>query len=185
MNLLNYKQQQKLLNIARQTLESYLRDKKKPEIKVKDSALEEKLGAFVTLRKNGQLKGCLGEFESEKPLYQVIQDKVIAAAVNDPRFKPLTYQEIKNVRIEISVLSPRQKIYDWQQIELGKHGVVIKRDLRSGTFLPQVAQESGWDLETFLANLCWHKAGLPPDYYKESEAEIYTFTAQVFGEKRT
>lgn len=180
---LNKKQQEELLQIARQTLESYLKDKKIPEISIKDEQLNQKLGAFVTLRKNGQLRGCIGEFEPRKPLYRVVQDKAIDAALHDPRFSPVSYKELKDIKIEISVLSPQQKIDDWQKIKLGKHGVVIRKGLRGGTFLPQVAEETGWDLETFLANLCSHKAGLSPDCYKDPSVKIFVFTAQVFSEE--
>lgn len=180
---LDKSQQKQLLEIARQTLENYLKDKKIPEFDIKDDVLNQKLGAFVTLRKNGKLRGCIGEFEPKIPLYQVVQNKAIDAAVHDPRFYPLESSELKAINIEISVLSPKTKISDWQKIELGKHGVVIMRDTRGGTFLPQVAQETGWDLETFLANLCSQKAGLPTDCYKDPNVAIYVFTAQVFEEE--
>ena len=180
---LNTKQQHQLLQIARQTLENYLKDKKIPKVEVKDKALNQKLGAFVTLRKNGGLKGCIGQFEAAKPLYQIIQDKAIDAALRDPRFSPVKYEELEDIIIEVSVLSPRKKIDDWQKIELGKHGVVIKKGLRSGTYLPQVATETGWDLETFLSSLCSHKTGLANDCYKDKKTEIFIFTAQVFEEE--
>jgi AmmeMemoRadiSam system protein B/AmmeMemoRadiSam system protein A len=183
LNPLNKKRQEELLTIARGTLESYLKNKKIPEIEVDDPALQEKLGAFVTLTKNGQLRGCIGEFEPEKPLYQVVQDKTIDAAFHDPRFSPLTYKELKEIEIEISILSPKKKIDDWKKIKLGEDGVIIKQGLRGGTFLPQVAEETGWDLETFLSQLCSHKAGLSPDCYQDPQTEIYVFQAQVFKEK--
>lgn len=181
-DLLNKKEQEELLQLARQTLESYLKDKKIPSVKLESEILNQKLGAFVTLRKNGQLRGCIGEFEPKKPLYKVVQDKAIDAALHDPRFSPVKYQELKDLEIEISVLSPRRKINDWQKIKLGKHGVVIKKGIRGGTYLPQVATETGWDLKTFLANLCSSKAGLASDCYKDPKTEIFVFTAQVFSE---
>lgn len=180
---LDKSQQKQLLEIARQALESYLKDKKIPEFDIQDDVLNQKLGAFVTLRKNGKLRGCIGEFEPEIPLYQVVQNKAIDAALHDPRFYPIEYKELKNINIEISVLSPKTKISDWQKIELGKQGVVIIKGNQGGTFLPQVAQETGWDLETFLANLCSQKTGLPTDCYKDPNVAIYVFSAQVFEEE--
>ncbi len=187
-NLLNQDQQNQLLKIARITLESYFNNNnnnnnnKTPVIKENDKVLQQKLGAFVTLKTHGQLRGCIGCFNPDKPLYQVVQEKVVDAAINDPRFYPVDVDELKNLSIEISVLSPNIKVDDWKKIKLGTHGVVIKKGSQGGTFLPQVATETGWDLETFLSNLCSHKAGLPANSYKDPKANIYVFTAQVFGE---
>ncbi len=182
-NLLNPEQQKKLLEIARKTLESFLKDGKMPEFQIGSKELNQKLGVFVTLRKDGHLRGCIGEFEPKEPLYKLVQAKAIDAAVNDPRFQPLQYDELDSIKIEISVLSPREKIDDWRKIELGKHGVMIKKGLRGGTFLPQVADETGWDLEEFLSHLCQSKAGLPSDCYKDPDTEIFIYTAQVFEEE--
>ncbi|HUV46637.1 MAG TPA: AmmeMemoRadiSam system protein B [Candidatus Bathyarchaeia archaeon] len=179
---LNKKDRQKLLEIARQTLESYLRDKKIPEIETESEGLKKRSGVFVTLMKKGKLRGCLGEFEPREQLSKAVQKKAIEAALNDPRFPPLKYEELKDIKLEISVLSPLKKINDWRKIILGKHGVIIRQGFRGGTFLPQVAKETGWDLETFLSNLCVYKAGLEPDSYKNPETQIYIFTPQVFGE---
>ncbi len=181
-NLLNQNQQNQLLKIARSTLENYFNNYKIPVIKENDKKLQQKLGAFVTLKTDGQLRGCIGCFNSNKLLYQVVQEAAIDAAIHDPRFYPVAKDELKNLNIEISVLSPNIKIDDWRQIKLGTHGVVVKRGNQGGTFLPQVATETGWDLETFLSNLCSHKAGLPADSYKDPQTDIYVFTAQVFGE---
>ncbi len=179
---LNQNQQKELLKIARETLEFYLRNKKIPKIKVEDAALQKKLGVFVTLRKKGQLRGCIGEFETKKPLYQLVQDKVVDAAIHDPRFPLIKLEELKEIEIEISVISALKKIDNWKQIKLGQDGVLLKKDFQGGLFLPQVAKETGWDLETFLAHLCLYKARLSPDAYKNPKVEIYTFTAQVFEE---
>lgn len=179
---LNKDSQNKLLQIARSTLEQYLKDKTIPQIEITDESLNQNLGAFVTLKKNQKLRGCIGEFEPQKKLYKTIQEKAIDAGLNDPRFPPITLAELKDINIEISVLSPNKKIENYQLIELKKHGVVIKKGNKGGTFLPQVAQETNWDLETFLENLCQSKAGLPKDCYKDPETQIYTFTAQVFEE---
>jgi AmmeMemoRadiSam system protein B/AmmeMemoRadiSam system protein A len=180
---LSKKQQSKLLEIARKTLENYLKDKKILQFDITDKQLNQKLGVFVTLRKDNNLRGCIGEFESDQPLYKLIQKKVIDSATADPRFYPVQYNELDSIKIEISVLLPMKKINDWQKIELGKHGVFIKNGQKGGTFLPQVAQESGWGKEEFLSHLCVDKAGLASDCYKDLKTEIYIYTAQVFGEE--
>jgi len=174
--------QKEALEIARKTLEEYLTSGKIPEISPKNPSLLKNLGAFVTLRKKGELRGCIGEFEPKEPLYRVIQRMAIAAATEDPRFSPVTAQELGEIKIEISVMTPKRKIENWEEIELGKHGVVVQKGFRSGTFLPQVATETGWNLEEFLSQLCWQKAGLPPDCYKEPSTNLYVFEAQVFEE---
>jgi len=180
---LNENQKRKLLKIARETLESYLRDGRLPDFKADNEALKEKRGVFVTLKKNGQLRGCIGSFFPEKPLYQLVQEMAIAAAVNDPRFPPLQYNELEDIKIEISVLSPLRRISSPEEIELEKHGVYLKYGARTATFLPQVATETGWTCEEFLSQLCTQKAGLPADCYLDPEVELFVYTAQVFGEE--
>ena len=180
---LDKEQQKELLRIARKTLETYLTEKIIPQFEIKDDELNEPLGAFVTLRKNGELRGCIGEFEPEIPLWQVVRKMAVEAAVGDHRFPPLTSGELGEIKIEISVLSPRQKIANWREIKLGKHGVIVQRGSRSGVFLPQVAVETGWNLETFLGQLCYQKAGLPWDSWKGKDTELFVFTAQVFEEE--
>ncbi|MEK7160694.1 MAG: AmmeMemoRadiSam system protein B [Patescibacteria group bacterium] len=179
---LNLVEQERLIDIARQTIEAYATLGRAPVLQEDSVALNQKLGVFVTLKKNGQLRGCIGVFTggSDLPLWQMVREMAKAAAFNDPRFSPVNAGELKDLEYEVSVLSPLKKINDWQQIELGKHGVEIKRGTSSGVFLPQVATETGWDLETFMGQLCSQKAGLPWDCWKEKETEIYTFTAQVF-----
>lgn len=182
-DLLNKEQQVILLKLSRETLESYLKDKKIPEFKTEDEVLNQKLGAFVTLRKHGELRGCIGEFEPKDPLYKVVQSKVIDAALHDSRFSPVTFNELEEIEIEVSVLSKPQKTSDWKKIIPGKHGVIVKKGMRGGTFLPQVATENNWDLKTFLSNLCSHKAGLSEDCYKDPSVELLIYTAQVFSEE--
>jgi AmmeMemoRadiSam system protein B/AmmeMemoRadiSam system protein A len=178
-------EEQKLLEIAKQTVEVYVKTGQTPDLTEANSILNQKLGVFVTLKKHGELRGCIGNFTGsvDWPLWQNVQKMAIAAATQDPRFLPITAGELPDLEYEVSVLSPLQKIDDWHKIQLGKHGVEIKSGLRSGVFLPQVAQETGWDLETFMGQLCSQKAGLPWDCWKNKDTEIYTFTAQVFGEK--
>lgn len=172
------------LQIARKTLKEYLTNKKIPEIKPINQSLTHPLGAFVTLRKQDELRGCIGLFEPEEPLYKVIQKMVIASATEDPRFQSITVNELPEIVIEISVMTPKKKIDDWKKIQLGKHGVVVKQGMRAGTFLPQVAEETGWDREQFLSALCTEKAGLSDNCYKDSQTDIYVFEACVFEENK-
>jgi len=182
---LNKESQDEALKIARKTLEKYLSSPRSPSSppSPQSASLLKPLGAFVTLRKNTQLRGCIGEFEPKDPLYLVIQRIAIAAATEDSRFIPVTFDELKDIKIEISVMTPRKKITDWKKIKLGKEGVVTQSGLRSGTFLPQVAQETGWTLEEFLSQLCSQKAGLSPICYKDPNTTLYTFEVQIFAEK--
>lgn len=183
--LLNREEQKRLLEIARQSVETYIKEGKVLTFSETDPALNQKLGAFVTLRKHGQLRGCIGRFTSNNnpSLYQVVAEMAIAAASQDIRFSPVQVNELSELEYEVSILSPMKVIDDWHQIELGKHGVEIKKDSRSGVFLPQVATETGWDFETFMGELCSQKAGLSWNCWQDKETELYIFTAQVFGEK--
>lgn len=180
---LDQQAQKETLELARKTLEDYLSLHPAPTFSPQSPLLLKPRGAFVTLRKNGELRGCIGEFEPKEPLYQVIQEMAIAAATKDPRFSPVTGSELKDIKIEISVMTPKKKIDDWKKIELGKQGVVIQKGFQSGTFLPQVATETGWNLEEFLGQLCSQKAGLSFDCYKDPTINLYTFEAQVFEER--
>lgn len=180
---LNQQQKRELLKIARITLEEYITNRKIPDFKITDKKLQEKAGAFVTLKKKGQLRGCIGNIIGDKPLYITVRDMAIESSTRDPRFMPVTPDELEEIEIEISVLSPLEKIDDYRKVIPGKHGVVVKRGFNSGVFLPQVATEQGWNREEFLSALCSHKAGLPPDAYKDKNTELYIFTAEVFSEK--
>jgi len=183
VKILDKKAQKEALDIARKTLEAYFAGQSfQPS--VRSSSLKKKMGAFVTLKKEGQLRGCIGQFAPPYPLWQTIQKMTLAAAFQDPRFPPLQPTELEQVTIEISVMTPRKPIRHWQEIRLGEDGVVIEKDGREGVFLPQVAQETGWSLEEFLSQLCWQKAGLPPDCYRHPETKIYTFQVQIITEER-
>jgi len=183
-NLLNNEQKKELLNIARTTVESFVREGKAPKFEISDERLKWKEGAFVTLHKNGDLRGCIGQIvPTDKPLWQVVQDMAVSACSEDHRFKPVSEKELDKIAYEVSVLSVPKKISKWQDIELGQHGVIVQKGLRGGVFLPQVADETGWSKEEFLSQLCWQKAGLAPDCYKDSEVELKVFTAQVFSEE--
>ena len=173
-------EQKRLLEIAKETVETYVKTKKTAKFSNDYPALEKHLGAFVTIKKHGQLRGCIGQFQPDIPLYKVVVEMAVAAATKDGRFKPVTKDELKDLEYEISVLSPLKKIDSWKEIKIGKHGVQIKKGLRTGVFLPQVATDSNWDLDTFMGVLCQQKAGLPADCWKDPETDIYIFTAQVF-----
>lgn len=179
---LNEEQKTKLLEIAKTSVEKYILEKQLPEFEVADSLLNENLGVFVTLKKHGQLRGCIGRFEPDIPLYQVVSQMAVAAATEDIRFYPVQANELDDLEYEVSVLSPLKKITDWREIEIGKHGVQVRQGFRSGVFLPQVATENNWDLEEFMGNLCEGKAGLPRQCWKTDEVDLYIFTAEVFQE---
>jgi AmmeMemoRadiSam system protein B/AmmeMemoRadiSam system protein A len=175
-------EQKSLLGIARGTLESYIRIGKVPEAKPLTPRLSEKRGAFVTLHEHGDLRGCIGYVEAVKPLYQAVSDMAVAASTEDPRFPPVGPEELDEIEIEITVLSPLQPLSSPDSVVVGKHGLVIRKGYRSGLLLPQVPVEQCWDREQFLANTCL-KAGLPPSAYKDKDARLFCFTGQVFGEK--
>ena len=175
---------QTLLKIARQSIEGYLKDKEFPKFKNISPRLKQPQGAFVTLTRNHQLRGCIGRIIEEKqPLYQIVSKMAVSAAVDDNRFPPVSLNEMKNINIEISVLSPVKKIKNpIQEIEIGRHGVIVQQGSHSGVFLPQVATENNWGLEEFMGQLCQQKAGLPWDAWKGDAIDIYVFSAEVFSE---
>ena len=181
--MLNNEQRKRLLGIARATLEAYLKTGKKPDIAETDPLLLKTMGVFVTLHEKGELRGCIGNLIGSGPLYLTVRDMAVEAATQDPRFNPVGFPELKDIEIEISVLSPMERIDDPGRIKLGTHGVLVRRGLRSGVFLPQVATETGWSKEEFMSQLCAQKAGLSPDAWKEKDTEIYIFTAEIFSEK--
>lgn len=172
--------QEELLKLARTTIAEYLRTGQVPAYQTDDPALVRPSGAFVTLRKGDELRGCIGHMRADTPLVQCVQEMAVAAASSDPRFDPLTAEELDEVSIEISVLSPLRRITEPQQIQVGTHGLVLVQGGRQGVLLPQVPVEKGWSRDEFLANLCL-KAGLPANCWAEQPA-LYTFTAAVFGE---
>lgn len=144
--------------------------------------LLEKRGAFVTLHINGALRGCIGNFVSDEPLYRLVADMAISSAFSDPRFRPLTPGEFYLIDIEISVLSPLKPIKDVEEIEVGKHGIYIIKDYYRGVLLPQVATQYGWDRYQFLDQTCI-KAGMRPGCWKDKNCHILIFSAEIFGEK--
>lgn len=180
---LSKEQQKRLLEIAKQSLESYIKEGKILKFEEDDPLLNKPMGAFVTLKEHGELRGCIGVFEPDIPLYQVVVETVISSAINDPRFMPVTKEELSLLEYEISVLSPLEKVDSYKDVEIGKHGVKIVKGSRSGVFLPQVATENNWGRDTFLSILCTQKAGLSADCWKDEDTDLYVFTAQVFGDE--
>jgi AmmeMemoRadiSam system protein B/AmmeMemoRadiSam system protein A len=175
--------QQELLGLARSTIAEYLTSGTTPNYQTSDPELLRPSGAFVTLKDaaRGDLRGCIGNMQADKPLYQTVQAMAVAAATADPRFPALTPDELDRVKIEISVLSPMRRLDDVKNIEIGKHGLLIDYQGQRGVFLPQVPVEQGWNREQYLDNLC-QKAGLFPGCWRDKAAVLYTFTAEVFGE---
>jgi len=168
-----------LLGLARTTIESKLKGKDAPAFIPDSDTLKENRGAFVSIHRHGNLRGCIGNISTEKPLYKTIREMALSAAFNDPRFAPLKENEFDDLDIEISVLTPMQQITDINEIEVGKHGLMIVKDHFSGLLLPQVATDYGWDRETFLSHTCM-KAGLPEDAWEDKDTKIYAFSADVF-----
>lgn len=181
---LTKKEQAKLLEIAKKAVENFIKHNSLPEFSVGNfPRLKLPQGAFVTLKKQGELRGCIGHFGQNLPLFEVVAQMAIAAATKDGRFLPVTPDELPELEYEISVLSPLKRIKKVKEIVLGTHGVKLVQGERQGIFLPQVASETGWPLEEFLGQICSQKMGLSPDCWKDPLTEIYTFTAQVFSEK--
>jgi AmmeMemoRadiSam system protein A len=170
-----------ILNLARKALENYLRSGEIPDSVTSHPALQARSGAFVTLSRGGQLRGCIGHVVTSEALYRTVQRCAISAAVEDYRFPPVTSDELGAVEIEVSVLTPMRRISDVSVIEVGTHGLYIVRGMHRGLLLPQVATEHGWNRETFLLQAC-RKAGLPDDAWRQRSTEIHVFEAQVFGE---
>lgn len=170
------------LTAVRKTLEAHLSGKPIPELKLTDAKFSEKRGIFVTLKKNEELRGCIGFIKGYEPLNKAIVEMAISAATKDPRFNPVVYEELKDIKIEVSILSPMQEVKDVSEIKIGRDGLFLQMGGRSGLLLPQVPVEWNWDLEEYLKHICL-KAGLPPGSYKHPEARLQKFSADVFAEK--
>jgi uncharacterized protein len=180
---MNDTQKQMLLRVARDTVKAVIAGGALPKPKSSDPELNAPCGCFVTLKNQGQLRGCIGQFTSDRPLIELVVEMAKASATGDPRFfaDPITADELGRLDVEISVLSPLQKTDDPLSLRLGVDGIYIKRGCTSGCFLPQVATETGWSKKEFLSYCCAHKAGLPADAWKDPETEVYLSTAEVFG----
>lgn len=179
--LLTKTEQKELLGIARETIVNFVNSGRIPQVETPSPGLNAENGCFVTIKQQKKLRGCIGNFVSVKPLYQLVQEMALAAATRDPRFYPMKAEDLTGFELEISVLSPLRKIDSADEIQVGQHGIYLVKDSYQGVLLPQVATEYGWDRDTFLNHTCL-KAGLPENSWKK-DCDIYIFSAQVFGEK--
>jgi len=173
---------QVLLNIARTAIEHQLDLLPYSPAPREEQILNERSGCFVTLKLHGQLRGCIGNFQSRRPLFQEVALMAVAAATQDPRFSPLTRPELELVRIEITVLSPLEKISGPDDIIIGRHGIYLEHGVNRGVLLPQVATEHHWDTLTFLRQTC-NKAGLAEDMWQAPDTELYRFSGEIIAEK--
>ena len=182
---LTNKEKALLLSLARNTLETYTKTGAPPKFDQTEYALpprlKEKYGVFVTLKKHGELRGCIGHIVPRSPLSHAVIENTINSSANDWRFNPVEAKEVPDITIEISVLSQMKKINEPDEFIVGKEGIVIRKGSASAVFLPQVATEQGWDRAETLCQLC-RKAGLSPDAWKDDEMEFFVFTANVFHE---
>ncbi len=170
-----------LLRLARTTLEGYLSAGKIPDYQTDRPELLVHQGAFVSLHRGKELRGCIGQIFADRELYKIVQHCVLNAALEDSRFYPVDRGEVPELTIEISVLTPMQKVSSIEEIEVGKHGLYIIRGNRRGLLLPQVATEYNWDREEFLQQTCC-KARLPESAWRDPQTVIQIFSADVFSE---
>lgn len=181
---LNPGQKERLIEIAKESIRGFVERGERIDFKESDQRLSENEGAFVSVYKNGQLRGCIGNILGNGPLYNTVRSMAISSATNDYRFKPIQKDELEHIQIEISVLSKPRRIKSIDEIDLGVHGVIVSKGDKSGVFLPQVAESTGWTKEQFLSELCDQKAGLPRDCWKDPQKTIIEiFTADVFSDK--
>lgn len=179
---LNKDDKKYLLKLARETISEYVRNGREPEVDPSklSATIKTNCGAFVTLNKNNNLRGCIGRFDANQPLWKIVQSMAVAAATQDYRFDKVKQNEISQLKIEISVLTPLKRIQSADEFTMGKHGIYIKKGNASGTFLPQVANQTKWSKEEFLGHCSEDKAGLGWDGWKT--AELFTYEALVFSE---
>ncbi|CAO0822323.1 Protein MK0488 [Desulfarculales bacterium] len=175
-------EQKRLLAVARQTIETLVEGQRPVAHSMDLDGLSFQRGAFVTLHRREQLRGCIGNFTSPHALVRTVEKMAVAAASQDPRFMPVRPSEMPEIDLEISVLSPLKPIKDISEIEVGRHGIYIINPRGRGVLLPQVATEQGWDRDTFLEHICL-KAGLQPGCWQDLQTQVLVFSAQVFGEK--
>ncbi len=176
------REKSELLRLARTSVEHAIRGGKLYEAGASTSeSLSQERGAFVTLKKSGELRGCIGYTSAEKPLYLTVRDTATLAALRDPRFQPVSVSELGQLEYEISVLSPLRRVLDVRQIKVGQHGLLMKNGTFEGLLLPQVPAEQKWDRQQFLEETC-AKAGMPTSCWKDDNTDIFMFTAVVFGE---
>jgi AmmeMemoRadiSam system protein A len=183
MKQFNLTQEEKifLLSLARKTISLKIENKDSSQAQNFSETLKQLAGVFVTLNINDQLRGCIGYVEGIKPIQAAVEEMAIAAAFNDPRFPPLEKEEMQDLAIEVSVLSPLEILDDINTIEVGKHGLIIESGLHRGLLLPQVAVEYNWNNISFLEHTC-QKAGLSADAWKDETTKIQVFSAEIFSE---
>jgi AmmeMemoRadiSam system protein A len=181
--MLNTPQRRQLLTLARESIATVFAGKR-PELTSDafDEELRRPAGAFVTLTQGEDLRGCIGSIEPVAPLYVAVSQSAINAAFRDPRFHPLSSEELPGIHVEISVMGPIERVVEIEEIVVGRDGLIIRRGGNAGLLLPQVATDYGWDREMFLQQTCY-KAGLPRDSWREAGTTIEKFAAEVFGEK--
>lgn len=180
---LSHGEQRILLDIARRAIIAAVSGRgPMPEEERAEEGLNRHCGCFVTIRRHGRLRGCLGHFTSERPLWRMIAEQAVDSATADPRFPAMSPAELHDFTLEISVLTPLHPIGSIDEIEIGRHGLFIIRGHRRGVLLPQVATEHGWDRLTFLSQTCV-KAGLPHDAWREPATSILVFSAEVFHDE--
>lgn len=178
---LNAEQKKSLLATARKSIEAFLKNGRRLDFQPHDSVLLEKRGLFVTLKKNGRLRGCIGYPLPLKPLNQALVEMALAAAFEDPRFPPLQADELDQLEIEISLLTRPQAVDDPARVQVGRDGVIVGQGGRRGLLLPQVAPEQGWDREELLSHCCL-KAGLAADDWRKPGVSIEIFQAEIITE---
>ncbi len=180
--MLNAEQRARLLSVARQAIEAAVAGEAAADTQTDDPQLAKVQGAFVTLKEQGQLRGCIGHIEGHFPLIETVHEMAVSAALQDPRFPPVRPEEIADLSIEISVMSPIMKVSDIEEIQVGRDGLIISAGPHRGLLLPQVPVEWDWDREEFLCHTCL-KAGLPGDAWQRGDVTIERFEAEVFGEQ--
>jgi AmmeMemoRadiSam system protein A len=171
-----------LLALARESVESAVRHRPAPSHSSVLAGITQRSGAFVTLRSGGELRGCIGAIAADAPLPEVVEEMAVKAALEDPRFPPVSVRELDLLTYEVSVLSPLERVSSAEEIVVGKHGLLIESGRHRGLLLPQVATEYGWTTAEFLAHTC-RKAGLPPDAWQWEETRMFSFTAELMHEE--
>jgi hypothetical protein len=182
--MLTFEEGKEIVNLARSAIERWVKERNK----IKTARFREKRGVFVTIKKDGELRGCIGYPYPIASLGDAIIDSAISAAVRDPRFPPLGKQELSRITVEVTVLTPPKRLKAKPKelpklVSIGKHGLIVKKGVSSGLLLPQVATEHGMDAEEFLAQTCM-KAGLYPDAWLEEDTEVSVFEGQIFSEEK-
>ncbi len=177
--MLTQEEKETLLSLTRTYLRDTLIHGQKEPIRSTLNGLQRSGGVFVTLIKQGQLRGCIGRLNSEKPIYSCVQELVLSAALNDSRFTPVSIEELESLSIEISLLSPFEKVLDQESIHIGTHGLYFLYQNYSGLLLPQVAIKQGWDVDAFLSQIT-RKAGVPSISW--SQGDLFIFTAEIIKE---